>query len=317
MKKVILKPYHGKIFLKNGVFDIDQTHNPFFGLREKIKKYGVNICTYDISDQKPDLFIYCDVPYPWEIKPLFYMLLNRKKNILFTFESPLLNPFNQIKFFHLFFRKIYSWNDLIIDNKKIFKFYFPQNLERIPIDFKNLKKKKLIIMINRGVPKYYKFFSILARSNYFLRERIARYLSYKHEKDFDLFGRGWNIKSLSYKGVLNKDKLVKMSEYKFCICLENAISDGYITEKIFDCFLAGCVPIYLGPKNIDEYIPRNTYIDFSNFSNLDNLVKYLKHIPKNRYNKYLQAINLFLRDKETFDRWSRESFMKKILQELK
>ena len=29
---------------------------------------------------------------------------------------------------------------------------------------------------------------------------------------------------------------------------------GYITEKIYDCFMSGVVPIYLGCKNIDEFV---------------------------------------------------------------
>jgi hypothetical protein len=35
-----------------------------------------------------------------------------------------------------------------------------------------------------------------------------------------------------------------LEKYKFSICYENARDiPGYITEKIFDCFFAGCVPI--------------------------------------------------------------------------
>lgn len=34
--------------------------------------------------------------------------------------------------------------------------------------------------------------------------------------------------------------------YKFCIAMENSISPGYVTEKVFDALAAGCVPVYFG-----------------------------------------------------------------------
>jgi len=38
-----------------------------------------------------------------------------------------------------------------------------------------------------------------------------------------------------------------MEQYKFSIYHENARNiPGYITEKIFDSFFAGCVPVYWG-----------------------------------------------------------------------
>jgi hypothetical protein len=48
--------------------------------------------------------------------------------------------------------------------------------------------------------------------------------------------------------------------YKFVLCVENSIHDGYITEKIFDAMTCGCVPIYLGAKNICDFIPNNLFI---------------------------------------------------------
>lgn len=44
----------------------------------------------------------------------------------------------------------------------------------------------------------------------------------------------------------NNDKLLYLQQYKFNICPENSVSDGYVTEKIFDCLHSGCIPIYSG-----------------------------------------------------------------------
>ena len=36
---------------------------------------------------------------------------------------------------------------------------------------------------------------------------------------------------------------------------ENSISADYVTEKLFDAFAGGCVPIYLGAPNIEAFLP--------------------------------------------------------------
>ena len=43
---------------------------------------------------------------------------------------------------------------------------------------------------------------------------------------------------------------------------------GYISEKIFDCFFAGTVPLYLGAPDIEDYIPADTFIDLRQFREL-------------------------------------------------
>ena len=39
---------------------------------------------------------------------------------------------------------------------------------------------------------------------------------------------------------------------KFVLAFENSVCNDYVTEKIYDVFAAGVVPIYLGAPNIDE-----------------------------------------------------------------
>jgi glycosyltransferase involved in cell wall biosynthesis len=42
------------------------------------------------------------------------------------------------------------------------------------------------------------------------------------------------------------DKAVYLQLYKFNICPENSINQGYVTEKLFQSLYSGCVPIYNG-----------------------------------------------------------------------
>lgn len=49
-----------------------------------------------------------------------------------------------------------------------------------------------------------------------------------------------------------RDEKVKwLRQYRFNMCGENSVEPGYVTEKIFECLEAGCIPIYYGPKDIE------------------------------------------------------------------
>ena len=48
-----------------------------------------------------------------------------------------------------------------------------------------------------------------------------------------------------------------LGRYTFAICFENMVLEGWITEKIFDCFHAGTVPVYLGAPDVDRWILRS------------------------------------------------------------
>ncbi|KAB7887432.1 hypothetical protein GBG19_10625 [Poseidonibacter ostreae] len=68
------------------------------------------------------------------------------------------------------------------------------------------------------------------------------------------------------------------------MCYENARDiPGYITEKIFDSFFAGCVPVYLGADNITEHIPKECFIDKREFDTYEKLYKYLKNMSDEEY----------------------------------
>jgi len=50
----------------------------------------------------------------------------------------------------------------------------------------------------------------------------------------------------SLKTEYNDNKQLYLQQYKFNICPENSIGEGYVTEKIFHSLLSGCIPIYNG-----------------------------------------------------------------------
>ena len=64
----------------------------------------------------------------------------------------------------------------------------------------------------------------------------------------------------------HQDKHRYLQTYQFNICPENSNHKGYVTEKIFDAILAGCIPIYWGSDNEPEpeLINSNTILFWNN-----------------------------------------------------
>lgn len=110
MKKsfIALKPFNNKVFYKNTIFDGHSSARSSYliAARKLLARNNIVLNTIDTHinyQTKKD--VYMDVPYPWEIKLWLRIIKNIKKNILFTVEPPIVNPFNHMKIFHFFFRK--------------------------------------------------------------------------------------------------------------------------------------------------------------------------------------------------------------------
>ena len=177
---------------------------------------------------------------------------------LVTWECEVISPTTWDISLHKYFKKVFTWNDNYIDNKKYFKinlgWKIPTNL-----DFRMDKKSKFCTIIAGN--------KLIAHPLELYSERVRAILWFEqnHPEEFDLFGVGWDnyfdirhsklnkLKFLkkvlkpkypSYRGEIESKKEI-LEKYKYSICYENAKDiPGYILEKIFHCFFAGCVPIY-------------------------------------------------------------------------
>ena len=108
-----------------------------------------------------------------------------------------------------------------------------------------------------------------------------------------------NDKLSSWKGYTD-DKQKTLRNYKFSFIIENAISyNGFISDKIFDSFYSGTVPIYLGAANIQSLIPKECYIDFREFENINKLHDFLLNIDQKRYEKFIYNIVNFIKNKNS------------------
>ena len=85
------------------------------------------------------------------------------------------------------------------------------------------------------------------------------------------------------------------NRYKFIICFENSICDGYITEKPFNAILARTIPIYHGPSNVNTYFNQDRFIDAR--QNDADIIKKIVDLNQNEmlYNNYIEN-NLINKD---------------------
>jgi len=118
------------------------------------------------------------------------------------------------------------------------------------------------------------------------------------------------MKYKSYKGRISSKRKI-LSQYRYAICFENVSEPGYITEKIFDCFMAGSIPIYWGASEVVSSFPRNTFIDMHGFDSYEDLYQYLDLMSDQEYQGYLDAIYKFLGSSEIYP-WSAENFVSTI-----
>tara|TARA_A100001015_G_scaffold254096_1_gene294714 strand:+ start:83 stop:1141 length:1059 start_codon:yes stop_codon:yes gene_type:complete len=78
----------------------------------------------------------------------------------------------------------------------------------------------------------------------------------------------------------------KYKDYKLCIAIENSISDGYITEKIINAYMGGCIPIIWSGTNKTnkEYyniFNKESFIDLSDFDNDEEFCMYIENLLNN------------------------------------
>jgi hypothetical protein len=110
----------------------------------------------------------------------------------------------------------------------------------------------------------------------------------------------------AYRGQA-KSKSQTLAHYKVALCFENAKLPGWITEKIFDCFFAGAIPIYWGAPEIASHIPEDCFIDMRRFRDYGELRECLKSMRECEIEGYKESAREFLRS-ERFIPFSKQNF---------
>lgn len=236
------------------------------------------------------------------------------KKILYLWECPVVMPsaFSHQKQMMRLYSKIYS----SVDTGMFNHFFLPQSICSIISELFGNTDRKYLTLINGNKTAF-------GRSHELYSERL-RAIQYFSDRDFDLFGMGWDrpmsffYKPFSkfihrcYRGGV-KEKYLTLSKYRFAICYENAKYNGYITEKIFDCLAVGTIPIYYGAPDIEKYVPRECFVDFRRFSSYEELDSFLMGMTEKQVASYREAAREYIDNSSQFKLFSVAHFGDSII----
>jgi hypothetical protein len=214
-----------------------------------------------------------------------YKKFPQKKLLLFMWEPPSVIQYTPEQLSH--YKRVYTWDDDLVDNKKFFKFYYPE-LKPMMTNLPAFEEKKLVTQISSNKKSKH------PNELYSERESVIQF--FEDKNDFDFYGFAWEKKGYkNYRGSI-QNKLETLKDYRFNVCYEN-IHDvkGYITEKIFDSFAAGAIPIYWGASNVTDYIPKNCFIDRRDFKDFSEVYEFIRTMDKETYENYLTNIENYLK----------------------
>lgn len=263
--------------------------------KELFKEFDV-IYTNSLQNLKDFEYIVTE-EVPHDNRVLAYLKqYPHEKVLLFSFETQISNPRSSDIHYHDYYSKIFTWNDDLIDNVKYYKVRYPWMDPRpIMADIPSFENRKLCVLVANKVSNTSRY------ENYSRRKALIEFFESNAPYDLDLYGSGWQYKV--YKGsipfgmgdVRRLEKINCLKNYKFDICFENTRGvNGWLSERIFECFAAGCIPVYSGAKNIRKYIPQECFIDAEAFKDFSDLYNFLKGISSEQYYQYLDNIRSFL-----------------------
>ena len=307
-------PYQNDaVFDPQSPLNRDDCLSSFRLLKAALAQKGWQCHTVDIYKaglSAPDAVVFFDIP-ALPVNLLLGSWKGKTRPLVVLSECEVIKPRNWNLKLHGQFDALFTWNGRFVDNKKYFRLnmsnHFPGDVPDSPA-----ARNKFCAMIaaHKKRPHPLELYSE--------REKTVRWFEDNRPGDFDLYGVGWDrrafggpafarflnrVKPLtklfapvfpSYRGTVALKKPV-LEKYKFSICYENARDiPGYITEKIFDCFFAGCVPVYWGAPDIVEHVPETCFIDRRKFRSHEELHAFLKNIGEAELASRRAAIKAYL-----------------------
>lgn len=325
--------------VKNASFEeIDRhhTYNPTFTnrlLRSEFQKHGIELNNPDVNQGRDIVFSILHDGQPLDE-------ISSPKYLIAT-ENPYICPLNKDANYLSQFDGVFTWNTDFASLPNVSHVFIPNQIRIAPTpSFSERPIFSCIINANKAFPK--------GLENDLYRERleVIRWYETHAPEYFSLYGLGWSkpepafnanekmmrritrIRSQlfgykpfpSYAGeVADKESIYRKT--KFAYCYENVANlPDYISEKIFDCFFGGCIPVYWGSHTIANHIPSACFIDRRNFKSTAEVHRYLLSIDEVEYTRYQENIRNFLTSPKAmeFDTTSYVStIIEKILKDLK
>lgn len=293
----------------------DDLGYPFVQMARHFREQGWGLATIDTEPLESfDAVVFLD--HPTLVNPWFRRLARDKRVPihLVIFESPAVRPDNWSRWNHSPFTKVFTWHPAWVDGKKYIRMHLPNKLpDYAPYAVSTADKFCCLIASQK--------YTWAKEELYTERVRVIRWFEKHHPDEFDLYGQRWDRYYFPGKLSLANPVLARLYEkfpwlprrsdfpsargsvsskrtvlrqYRFCICYENAVYPGYVTEKMLDAMFAGCIPIYQGDPEVTRLVPANTFIDKRQFSGYEDLYRYLKGMSIREYEGYRQAIHGFV-----------------------
>ena len=102
-----------------------------------------------------------------------------------------------------------------------------------------------------------KFCAFIVRNGHSVRTKFMNMLS--QYRKVDCAGTFMNNTGfLAPEG--DVDYRLFLQEYKFIICFENTKQTNYVTEKLFNAYMGGCIPIYWGSDQVKEWFNPKAFL---------------------------------------------------------
>ncbi len=338
-----------ELFNRRNPHNIDGAHAPYFYLQELFESSGIPVNTADYLVRgerinKRNVYFSLGVTDHYE-------LLSRRKDVIlsafFTMEAPIVYPslFRSLPKISRHFKRIYSYSTNTALARfgcagvPLRKFHIPYPYDRVIDELWRRTDRKFLTLLN-----YNRLCRMKWQELYTERLRALAYFSQFGE--IDLYGLGWDkppyrvgetripvtltlinrylreqvpfLRRHPFEEVVRKtyrgpaeSKYVTQSEYAFTICYENMILPGWLNENLFDCFLAGTVPIFLGPPDITDYVPSECFIDKRQFPTYAELRRFLKSLGEKDIRRYKENARDYLASAK-FRPFTKESFAAKF-----
>jgi hypothetical protein len=295
-------------------------------LREEFLNKGVEINTADLNGNRR-----VDFELHFEGRPLMPARIPR---FLVALENPVINPLNADRAYFAQFSRAFTWNPALFDLPNVEEVFVP-NRFAIPRWPAFEERDIFSCLINAN--KQFK----IETPNDLYKERLAviRWYEGNAPAYFELYGLGWNkpFREPGLRGLVRRrverlatqlfgyrpfpawkgeiaDKSVVLLRSKFAYCYENVYGlSGYVTEKIFDCLMNGCIPIYWGANDIGSRISLECFIDRREFRDTAQVHSHLLSISAAEYGRKQEAIRDFLGSKDA-ERFSSEYFVRSIVE---
>lgn len=330
--------------VNDGRLNGDAMNAPYAHLRDFFALRGIPVRTADYLPERADGVnnIYVSMG---NLKG-FRKLVRRSDTVLsafFAMECPIVEPsmYRELGHAQRYFKRIFSWSDGASLSKftgtplQLESFRWPQSFSDVHEAIWRQTNRKFLVMINANkLPRIY--------WQELYTERLRAMEFFSRTQEIDLYGMGWDgppyrvgkswmpgslrrlqRKLFSYWQCLYPDPILlaarrayrgptpckaeTLGDYTFALCFENMVLKGWITEKIFDCFFAGTVPIYWGAPDIETYIPQECFIDMRRFGSYQELMGYLKSLNQVNIQKYKEAVREYLRSPQ-FQPFTKEAF---------